>query len=53
MHWQIINSDWQPIFYQSLPTHNYLVACVYNDFLIDFVSEMFIIQVTIKENCIK
>ena len=30
-----------------------LVACVYNYFLIDFVSEVFIIKVTVKENFIK
>ena len=30
-----------------------LVASVYNYFLIDFVSEVFIIKVTVKENSLK
>ena len=42
----------QPIFYQSLPIHNYL-SCFCNYFLIDFVSEVFIIKVTVKENSFK
>ena len=44
----IISSDWQPIFYQSLPIHNYL-SCLCNYFLIDFVSEVFIIKSTVKK----
>ena len=44
----MISSDWQPIFYQSLPIHNYLSCLCY--FLIDFVSEVFITKVTVKEN---
>ena len=42
----------QPIFYQSLPIHNYL-SCFCNYFLIDFVSEVFIIKVTVKKNSFK
>ena len=44
-----ISSDWQPIFHQLLPIHNY-IRCFFNYFLTDFVSEVFIIRVTVKEN---
>ena len=37
------------IFYQSLPTHS-CTSCLCNYFLFDFVSEVFIIKVTVKEN---
>ena len=47
MYWQKINSDWQPIFYQYLPIHNYL-SCMCNYFLVDFVSEVFIMKVSVK-----
>ena len=49
MHWKKISSDWQRTFYQSLPIHNY-ISCLCNYFLIDFVSEVFIIKVTVKQN---
>ena len=49
MHWQKIISDWQPMFYQSLSIQNY-ISCLRNYFLIEFVSEVFIIKATIKEN---
>ena len=45
----MISSDWKPIFYQSLLIHDYL-SCFCTYFLIDFVSEVFIIKVTVKEN---
>ena len=45
----MISNDWQPIFYQSIPIHNYL-TCLCNYLLIDFVSEVFIIKVTVKDN---
>ena len=43
---------YQAIFYQSLPIHNDL-SCLCNYFLIDFVSEVFVIKVTVKENSFK
>ena len=45
----MISCDWKPIFYQWLLIHNYL-SCLCTYFLIDFVSEVFIIKVTVKEN---
>ena len=45
----MISSYWKPIFYQSLLIHNYH-SCVCTYFLIDFVSEVFAIKVTVKEN---
>ena len=45
----MISNDWQPIFYQSIPIHNYL-TCLCSYLLIDFVSEVFIIKVTVKDN---
>ena len=48
----MISSDWKPIFCQSLPIHNYL-SCLCTYFLINFVSEVFIIKVTVKENSSK
>ena len=40
------------MFYQSLLIHYYL-SCLCTYFLIDFVSEVFIIKVTVKENSFK
>ena len=48
----MITANWKPIFYQSLLIHDCL-SCLCTYFLIDFVSEVFIIKVTVKENSFK
>ena len=42
-------AGWQPIFYQSLPIHSWLC----NYCLIDFVNQVFVMNVIVKENSFK